>query len=239
MSDTARDLISASLRTIGVLAAGETLGASEATDGLASLNRMIDSWSIEKLLIPNTVREVFPLVPGQKTYTMGVGGNFNTSRPTRIESVLIQLTSNSPMVEIPMHLLNDDQYAGILIKDLTSTFPLYCYPEGTSPLETFNFWPVPNQADNVVVNSSKPLSQLATISSALSVPPGYEECMIYNLAIRLAPEYGRQVSEVIAALAIETKANIKRINWKPDYLRVDDALLAKPSVFNWMTGEPT
>lgn len=41
---TARDVVTAALRLIGALAAGETADAPEAADGLAALNRMMHGW---------------------------------------------------------------------------------------------------------------------------------------------------------------------------------------------------
>lgn len=236
---TGRDLVSASLRLLGVLASGETPSASEATDGLSALNRLIDSWSNESLLIPNKVREVFPFVSSKAAYTMGPGGDFNTTRPQRIENALLQVTGGSAPVEIPMHLLTEDQYANILLKGMVSNMPLYAYAEGTYPLETINFYPVPATSYNVVLYSWKPISEIATLDTVISLPPGYERALNFNLAVDLSPEFGKQLPETVAALAIESKSVIKRMNSKPRYLRVDRALSAKSSVWNWLTGEPT
>lgn len=236
---TGQDLLTSSLRILGVLASGESPSANEANDGLVSLNSLIDSWSNESLLITSRVREVFPLVPSQQTYTMGVGGNFNTSRPQAIENALIQLTSNNPVIEIPMGILNKDQYAGVTLKTLLSTYPLYIYCDENYPLANISVYPVPQTNNNLVLYSWKPLTNVASLTTALSLPPGYERALRYNLAIDLAAEYGRQVPEVAAAIATEAKAAIKRMNIGPQYLQVDDALMAKPSVWNWMTGEPT
>jgi hypothetical protein len=41
---TARELITQSLRTLGVLHSGETPSAEEANDGLTSLNQMLNAW---------------------------------------------------------------------------------------------------------------------------------------------------------------------------------------------------
>lgn len=239
MAYTAGSLISSSLRLIGVLASGETETANESTDGLNSLNDLLDSWSTESLLIPNKVREVFALVASQQTYTMGAGGNFDTPRPQRIETALLQLTSNSPVIELPMKILTKDQYAGILIKTNASTFPLYLYSDQAYPLTTISVWPVPNSINDLVLYSWKPLANLAALTTSISLPPGYQRALRYNLAIELASEYGRAVPEVVMAIAVEAKAAIKRMNFEPKYLRVDDPLQAKPAVWNWMTGEPT
>lgn len=236
---TGQEMVSASLRLIGALAANETPGASEAASALQALNDMLDSWSNERLTIFSIVREVFSLTAGKQTYTMGAGGDFATTRPMKIENAVIQLSVNSPTVEIPMRILNKDQYAGIIVKTVESSYPLYLYNDDAFPLANVSVWPVPSATCSAALYSSKPLSNISTLTTALSFPPGYQEAIKFNLAIRLAPEYGRQVPDAIAAIAMESKANIKRMNIKPYYLQVDDALRSKPAVFNWMTGEPT
>lgn len=237
---TASDLIAASLRVIGVLASGETPTYNEQNDALKALNDLIDSWSTQQLLIPTKVREVFPLVANQQTYTMGTSGNFNTTRPQMIENALIQLAQNSPVLEIPMGLLTKEQYQAVILKTTVSTFPLYLYNDQAYPLSNINVWPVPNTAiNNLVLYSWKPLTELAAINNALSLPPGYERALKFALAVELAPEYGRPLSDEVAVLAVESKADIKRMNYRPQYLQVDKEIRAKPAVWNWMTGEPT
>ena len=90
--------------------------------------------------------------------------------------------------------------------------------------------------NTLVLDSWKPLSTLAALTTSLSLPPGYERALRYALALELAPEYGRQVSEIVMAAAVESKAAIKRMNIAPAYLQVDDALRARPAAWNWMTG---
>jgi hypothetical protein len=237
MSTTGRDVISASLRLIGALASGETPAAQEATDGLSALNRMIDSWSNESLTIYTKPREILTLVAGTASYTMGSGGMLNTTRPLKIENAELRLTDSSPVIERPIRIVNKDEFAGIISKALQSSIPMFLYAEGTYPLETLNFWPVPSVAYQVALYSWKPLSNISTLDTALSFPLGYEEALIYNLAIRLTPEYGKPLSEVVAAIAEESKGNIKRMNIKPLYLSVDSALQSRPSRFNIYTGE--
>jgi hypothetical protein len=236
---TARDLISGSLRLIGAVASGDVPSADEANDALTILNQLIESWSTEELLIPNKVRESFPLVAGQKIYTMGPGGNFNTTRPQLIETAIIQVTTVTPVAELPIKILTKEQYAGIVVKDVQSTISTFLYAEGTYPLETINLWPVPLYVYNLILYSWKPLAQLATLDSAITLPPGYMRALRYALGIEIAPEWGRPVSADIMQLAIESKATIKRMNTKPVLLRVDEALTATPAVWNWMTGEPS
>lgn len=234
---TARDLIYGSLRLIGAVATGEVPSASEQVDALSVLNDMLDSWTLESLMIVSKIKETFVLIPGQQTYTMGVGGNFNTSRPLEIQRAAIIDTTNPPINEIPVAIINLDQWANIAIKSTNSYYPTMLYPEGTSPLETLNLWPIPSIAVSLAIYSWKPLTSIATPNTVITVPPGYAKALRYNLAIELAPEYGKQPDQAIVAGALESKENIKRKNIKPLYLETDAGLSNQSKSFNWYIGE--
>jgi len=235
---TGRDVLSASLRLIGVYASGESPTADEATDGLAALNRMLDSWSTQRLLIYYIPREVFTFTANKGSYTMGSGGDFNTTRPLKLENVELILNDVSPSIERPIQIATKDEYAAIISKSLTSTIPLLVYSDENYPLPTLNFYPVPNTAYQVAIYSWKQLTNVATLDTALSFPPGYERALIYNLALEISPEYGKNPSEVVVQTAMEAKGNIKRLNADTaQFLRCDSALQSRPSRFNIYTGE--
>lgn len=234
---TARDLINSSFRLIGVLAGGETASAQEMNDALATLNDMIDSWSNERLTIFNVAPETFPLVPAQQTYTMGTGGDFDTARPLKIENAKIQVVTNGQTNEYPLQISNQDQWADIRIKTVTTSLPSILYMDGAYPLQNLNLWPIPSVANSIILYSWKPLSDFSTLNTVASLPPGYSKALRYNLAIELAPEYGKQADQSVVAGAIEGKENIKRANITPRYMATDSALQDYRKPFNWLTGE--
>lgn len=234
---TGLQLIEGSLRLIGVLAEGESLSANGANDALDSFNAMLDSWSNESLIVFPDLREVFALssVGLSQTYTWGTGGTLNSSRPMRVKKALIQLSSATTPTEIPVELLTMEEYASVILKTLQSNFPLYAYIDDAYPTRNVNVWPVPTDSTNsLVFYSTKPLTQ-ASLNVALSLPPGYLRALRYNLAIELAPEYGKVIPDPVTAIAIESKAAVKRNNTKPRYLVVDSALRSGGSVYNWRT----
>lgn len=233
---TARDLIRRSLMLIGVLAEGETASADALQDGLSSLNDMLGSWSTEGLTVFNRVREEFTLTPGTAAYTIGVSGTFNTSRPLEIEQATLEDQSASPTIEMPIEIISLRQWSTIAIKDMQSTYPLKLYIEMTNPLAIINLWPVPSAANKLVIYSRKPLSSIASANTAIALPPGYDKALRYNLAIELAPEYGKATPPEVMNGAIEAKANIKRQNIKPSYLECDAALVNKKT-FNILSGQ--
>lgn len=230
---TGRDLVTASLRLLGVVAPGESMAASEATEGLASLNRLISSWSNESLMIYARVRETpFTLTPGTATVTMGAAGNL-TNRPQAIESATIQDAATG--IETPVNLLTQAEYAAIVLKTQTSTYPTDLYDDGGYPLRTLTLYPVPSAAHKLVVYTARILTAVATLDTDISLPPGYERALTFNLAVEMSPEYGKPVPDVVMMTATESKALIKRMNHKPGMLLGDPAL-ARGDSYNIYTG---
>lgn len=237
MADTGLTLITGALRLIGVIAEGETPSANTIGDALSALNDMLDSWSNESLIAFPVLREAFALSAAglHQTYSWGAGGTLNSACPMRIKNALIQLTGSSPAIELPLEILNQDQYAHVVLKTLQSNFPLYCYIDDAYPSRSVNVWPVPTDSTNsLVFYSVKPLT-LAALNTALSVPPGYLRAMRFNLAVELAPEFGKTVPEAVLGIAMESKALIERNNTRPIYLGMDSALKAMPGTYNWRT----
>lgn len=233
---TGRDLVSASLRLIGAVAPGETPQAAELTDGLASINRMISSLSTEGLLIHSITRESFSLVAGTAAYTMGSSGTFNTTRPETILQALIRDESVSPAIEYPVSLLSLSEYAHISAKGVSSALPTALYDDGGYPLRTLTLYPTPSVAHKLVLFTSKALSQITSLDTELSLPSGYEEMLVYNGAIRLAPEYGNTITPEVAEIARESKASVKRANHRPHYLTSEASLISRSGRFNIYTG---
>lgn len=228
---TARDLINASLRLIGAIAPGETVSADEAFDGLSTLNRLIDSWSTEKLLIYQITKEDFTLVAGTQSYTIGSGGDFDTVRPIEIREALIRSGSS----EYKLDILSLDRWASIIQKGISSEIPIAIYLDGAYPLNNLSVYPKPSAEVTLVLYSLKQISSISSLDSTLSLPPGYERALIYNFAKEVSPEYGMQVNQLVFETANESKANIKRANHRPSYLSADSALTANNS-FNFVGG---
>jgi hypothetical protein len=233
-------IICPALKKLGVLATGENPSAQEQTDVLGALNMMIDSFSLERLFIPAILRESFSLVAGQQTYQMGSGApDFNTVRPQKITNALVQAYGVNPVAELPMRIINKDEYASIIVKSIQSTIPICLYNDNAYPYCNLSIWPVSSVVTPMILYSQKQLSDFAAATSAVSLPPGYLELLIYNLAVRIAPDFGVPAPEDVVALAVSSMERAKRANWQPTYLGVDAALRGPKGTFNWVTGDTT
>lgn len=218
---TVRDLITGSARLLGVIASGDSLPPNEMTDGLSALNDMLSSWSNNRLIVHKKVREEFSLVASQSSYTMGTGGNFDTSRPVKVEYAAYMDGNVSPAIEIPIKVLTEAEWTQVPVKELTSSIPSAIYCEHTNPLEIINIYPVPSETRTLVLYSLKPLTSYSSLGDTVNLPPGYYRALRYNLALELAPEYGKEPSASILSVALESKADIQRINIEPAYLKSD------------------
>ena len=228
-----RDLITGSLRLIEEVGAGEACSAESAQDGLTALTGMIGTWSIEGNLVYTETTEVFSLTASDATKTMGATGDFVTTRPIRITAIVVNYGTND---EYSLRIIDAEEYAMINDKALSGD-PELVYVDGNFPNMGMTFWPVPNRTQNVNIYSQKPLSDFSSINDTLTVPPGYERAFRYNLAVEIAPEYGKSASGDVKSIAISSKAAVRSQNGQNDMarMRVDDALLTTGQ-FNILTG---
>lgn len=207
---TAITMITTAMRLAGVIGKGETPDADESADGLAALNSMLESWSIERLYVYYIVQEALTLVPGQATYTMGTGGDLNTTRPTRIDDSCF--VAYGSLLNIPLQLINADAYAGLVAPTIQSNVPQYIFADMQYPLVRLSFYPVPNTAYTAYIRSWKQMQSFATLTDVLALPPGYQRAIEYSLAEEYGPQFGVDVPPNVSRIAGKARTNIKRIN---------------------------
>lgn len=204
---TIRDVVTRSLKLIEEVGAGETASSESAFDAMTSLITMIDSWSIQNKLVYTETRESFALTVSDGEYTIGSGGNFNTVVPIEITSAFIRIGDR----DYPLNLIGADEYASIVDKS-TQEIPEYMYFDGDYPTANIFLYPVPSQSATLHIYSKKPLTNFSSLDDVLSVPVGYERAFIYNLAIEIAPEYGKQAAQTVMMIAGESKKAIESAN---------------------------
>jgi hypothetical protein len=236
-----RDLIKASLRKLGVLASGEEPSASEAQDALTALNAMIASWRTQSLIAYAVLPEDFAFVAGQKSYTMGPGGDWDTVRPIRVEKVQMTYTTDSPQpLNLGITMIDLDQYQNLVVPDTTSTIPQFVYVDDNFPLRRLFFYTVPQNVYPVQVFSWRSITQFPDINTTISLLDGYERALTFNLALEIAAEYGAEAvaaAGLIANQAIEAKAVIMSLNNRTGLLTCDPAIVSSDmGGWNYLTG---
>lgn len=242
MPTDAREICTDAFGLIGVATEGAEVSAYDIDVAFRSLVQMGRRWQTQGLTFPFVTREVFDITANQGTYTIGPNGDFDTTRPpsNSITGTALLLNSSSPAVEVPIGLLTDDAYEAIQVKSLTNAqwTNLYYRPTYDTDLGTIILWPIPTTADNdLVLYRTVPVAEFADLSTDVYVPPGYEDALTYQLAIRLAVPYARPVSQELQQQATDYLADIKRSNYRLTDLRVDPALVNdKQFLYNIQTG---
>jgi hypothetical protein len=65
------------------------------------------------------------------------------------------------------------------------------------------------------------LAQITDASAAILLPPSYADALDFNLAVRIAPEFGQDIPAVVAELAVSLKAKIQRKNLRMETVAPD------------------
>lgn len=233
--ETAGDIINGSLRLLGVLAEGETPSAETSQDALRAMDQMIDSWNTERLSVFATQDQIFTWPAGELSRTLGPSGNFDGNRPILLEDSTY-FKDPGTGISYGIKFINQQQYNGIAVKTVTSTFPQVIFVNMTYPDIEMYVYPRPTRALEWHFISVEELTQPATLATVLHFPPGYLRAFRYNLACELAPEFGVEPSPQVQRIAMTSKRNLKRINNPDDIMSMPYSIVATRQRFNIFAG---
>jgi len=232
---TAGDQINRALRLIGVLAEGETPSASVSQDSLTALNQMIDSWNTERLSVFNTIDQVFNWPAGEIQRHLGPTGDFVGVRPILLDDATYYRDPGTN-VSFGIKFINQQQYDGIAVKTVTSTYPQVMWINMEYPNIQMTVYPKPTRLLEWHFISVQELDQPANLATNLAFPPGYLRAFTYNLAMEIAPEFGVEPSPQVQRIAMTSKRNLKRINNPDDIMSMPYSLIATRQRFNVYAG---
>jgi hypothetical protein len=237
---TAGEQINRALRLIGMLAEGETPSAATAQDSLMALNQMIDSWNTERLSVFSTIDQIINWPVGSINETLGPTGSLVRLNGTAVRPVLVDdstyFKDPGTGVSYGVKLINQQQYNGIAVKTVTSTFPQVMFVNMTYPDVDLFIYPRPTRLLEWHFISVQELTQPANLSTDILFPPGYLRAFTYNLACEIAPEFGVEPSPQVKRIAMYSKRNLKRINNPDDVMSMPYAIVATRQRYNIYAG---
>jgi len=232
---SAGDILSGSLRLLGVLAEGEVPSAETSQDALNAMNQMIESWNTERLSTFSTQDQVFLWPVGEIARTLGPSGDFVGNRPILLDDSTYYRDPGTN-VSYGIKFINQQQYDGIAVKTVTSTYPQVMFINMTYPDIEMVIYPRPTRQLEWHFVSVEELTQPANLTTQLHFPPGYLRAFRYNLACEMAPEFGVEPSSQVRRLAMTSKRNLKRINNPDDIMSMPYSLVATRQKFNIFAG---
>ena len=247
MTTTVREIIKSSLLKINAIQPGEEPTDSDLDISLESLQGMVDSWSNDRLNIYTINPYYFEAVAGQQIFTLGPGGDWDIPRPMSIQQAVLrynaQVNNNtnpptftfpSNTADLPIAIANDAQWASIAVKQLSAVFPTILYDDGNYPLRNIYLYPIQNVNQVIGLWLWQPLDNFTSLNDPIEFPPGYERAIVYNLAMELAPEFGKVLSEEVIGTATDSKMTIAAINSDPQFMGQDRSLGKLSTQYNWI-----
>lgn len=218
---TVLDIIKRAMRLNGTFGSGETLTPDESTDGLLALNSMMSLWATEGMMLFKF--ETVSYTPTAGSFTIGATGQAVTTRPVEILSAY----RRTGTLDTPVEVVGRTVYEMLALKAQTGQVAVLYY-KPTMPNGTVFIWPV-NTTEVLYMTLQQPLTAFATTAEVISLPDGYEETLVFNLAVCYAPEFGIEASSTVQLRAANSKRLIKTVNSEIPQLEVDPTLSGHPA----------
>ena len=238
---TVRQLIGSCHRLLGLADSGNVLPEAVYQDNLDDLNTMLDGWSIERLSIYNTIDQVVVWPASTASGTLGPSGTLalvsggDAVRPVLVDDATYFVDASTG-ISYGIKLINQQQYDGIAVKTVTSTYPQVMWVNMSFPDISMTVYPVPTKALQFHVISVEVLSQVASLSTDLSLPPGYERALKYNLACEIATTLNVDPPRQVMRIADVSKRALKRINNPDDIMSIPYSIVATRQRYNIFAG---
>lgn len=239
----ALDIVEASMFEINVLPAGDDLSPENGAWGLQKLQRLLDKMNATRQAIYAVSFGLFTTTPNLAPHTMGPGGIFNvTPRPVRINSFswIFNPGNGANATETPMKVVDADWWAAQPNKSLTSSISEYLYYDPQVPLGNVNFWPIPNIANQVRLETWTGLTVPIALSTLLTYPQGYWDAIVLTLAVELCSSFDKEPSPTLGERQKEAMRIVMGNNAHPPRIRTDDSMPqsgrgGRPD-YNFLTG---
>lgn len=220
---TVQNIIDRSLRLIGNIEPGTSGTASESADAMTALNDMLGTWRNESLMCYAMQDQSITLAATNSTRSIGPTGSLVTTRPVEIESAYVTVG----LINYPMEIWNAEQFSSITLRTQTNAWPWVLWYQASMPDGVINLWPVPDAASVLHVITRQPVLVFAALTDVISLPPGWENALAYNLAVNIAPEYEQEASQTVKDKARDTVKMLKRTNNVTPVMSFDASLLSQ------------
>lgn len=222
---TARDLCTRALKKLGVVSASHDAEPEDINDALAELNGMLAEWRVDRLMVYRLV-DATKVADGSATYTVGPTGDIVLGqRPNRIEGCYFTQTAGSQVVSYDGTVIDSlEDYAKITLKAL-ATVPTHVFYDPVHSAGNGNGviypWPVPDSSWTIHLLVRVILQVISTLNDTITLPPEYENAIVYNLAVRLSTNYGDMtLSPTTRGIAAATKRLIATSNLRMPQLQM-------------------
>lgn len=220
---TGNDIINEALLLDGVIYPGQILSPEAAATSQFGLNMMLGEWSAQGLAVFSVLRVSFALIAGKGDYSIGPAADLATPRPEKIDAWATHSTTSGSDGGVPMDaatfatgrsrleetafdlgLLSAASLQGQRVKQLNY--------DAAYPVGNIHLYPLPSIGMTLELWVWQQFVSITDFTIPLDFPPGYLKAILYNLAVDLAPKFGREVGGTVANVANQCKAGLGATN---------------------------
>lgn len=225
---TVTDVINEALGILGVYQ-GDPLSASDLASAFFTLQALVDGWQCEPLTFRQVSTVQFETTAGKQSYVLGPAADgvdwVTPFLPLDLREG--DITQMQGTLEIPLAIDTRQQWELIAIKSMQSGILNEVWPDLGITTHTLNFWPVPSVSIPVNLYLAQQLAKPTATTAALVAPPGYQEALTFELAIKCSSKFGAAVPEWVFPAWVDAKHKIKAANFEPLDQYCDAALVKR------------
>lgn len=184
---TRNEIIESAMRIVGALSPWDSLTADQYQQGVSALNSMIKAWQTEHIYLWTLKQISVSLVSGTAAYSLGAD-----PPAVGLDKVHVVDTSTD---EYPVEIIPYREYLDIPNKTDSESLPIFATFNRNDASTPLIVWPVPNASRTLKVLAVTKLKDWDSASGGGDFPVRFQEAIVFNLAARLAPEYGLPLAE--------------------------------------------
>lgn len=181
-------VIEAALRKLAVLSGGGSPETYQVTNANEALNAMVKAFHADGMPVWAMKSYTFTVTSGTSAYNIGNSQTINTPMPLKIVQAV--RANGTEYSNVPLNIYTDYDFRLLPLVN-SSGVPVNLYYQPLSTYGTINLWPKPSDSTTTItIRYQRPFEDMTSSTDDFDFPPYWMEALIYNLASRLAPEYG-------------------------------------------------
>ena len=187
---TRNNIITAALRKLGVLSEGQEPSAQNYADAEVSLNTTLAQLRVVGMPLWARVEHTF--TPVTTSYNIGIGQTLNIPAPIML---LQAIRTDSSGSKIDMDIVARQDFN--TLPGNSTGIPLKVnYQHGVNS-GVISFWPTPSSSNTATVTIvyQRPFQYFTSATDTMDLPEQWYDALIYNLAVKLAPEWSIPLQE--------------------------------------------
>ena len=145
-------------------------------------------------------------------YNYTICGQWKIQRPLRISNAYTRLSYGNATVDFPCWRASIDMYTALGLKKQPGPYPRYFYYNPTFPLGTIFIWPVTSLGGEFHLWADNVFNQFNALTDQVQFPQGYFLALQFNLALVLAPEFGKVPPNGLIKAAADLKKALRNTN---------------------------